>query len=88
MWLGVLLITVDHPILGGLFVLLSLLKLLGTILDNVKLRITGLTCLNALWAATTVIFLTGQHPKDLPYQFPLFVSLMALGVGIRGRFDE
>ena len=88
LWLGALLISVDHSFLGGLFIFLSLLKLIGTILDNVKMRIIGLVCLNAMWAVNTMIFLTGQHPKDLSYQFPLFVLLVGLGVGIRGRFDE
>ena len=88
LWLGALLISVDHSFLGGLFIFLSLLKLIGMILDNVKMRIIGLICLNAMWAVNIVIFLTGQHPKGLPYQFPLFVLLVGLGVGIRGRFDE
>ena len=88
LWLGTLLISVDHSFLGGLFIFLSLLKLIGTMLDNVKMRIIGLICLNAMWAVNIVIFLTGQHPKGLPYQFPLFVLLVGLGVGIRGRFDE
>jgi len=88
LWLGALLISADHSFMGGLFIFLSLLKLAGMIIDNVKMRVIGLICLNAMWAANIVIFLTGQHPKGLPYQFPLVVLLVGLGVGIRGRFDE
>lgn len=88
-WLGTLLTSVDHAFIGGLLIFISLLKLFGMLLDNVKMRIIGLICLNAMWAINTTIFIMGQHPRvDLPFIFPLFVLIMGLGVAIRGRFDE
>ena len=88
-WLGATLITVDHLILGGLFIFVTLLKFVGLLAHNVKMRIIGLICLNALWAVSVTMLISYGHPSvNLPIAFPLYVLFNGAGIGIRGRFDE
>lgn len=87
-WLAYTLFKVGHWEIGALLFSIVIVKIIGLILHNHKLRQFGIIGLNVMWALNSYVFINYHPTVELSFHFPLFILFLGVGVALRGRFDE
>lgn len=87
-WLAYTLFTVGHWEIGAILISIVIVKIIGLILHNHKLRQIGIIGLNVMWALNTYVFISYHPTVELSFHFPLFILFLGVGISLRGRFDE
>lgn len=88
LWLAITLIKTGHMELGIALAAAAILKALGMVLHNGRLKQVGIIGMNIIWGVSTYFFITSHVPVNLTYHLTLYVLYIGAGIALRGRFDE
>lgn len=77
----------NHRFVGVVFILLSLLKLIGLFTNQQWLRRYSLVAFTYVWSFFSLSFLLSQPPNTV-WIFALIMTAISISISIRGDFEE